>query len=115
MSVDYRAFPCTCGHAEGTHRWVLGRCRAKNCTCPRFLNRQYVAWFRRVVKQDMKRLRGFELDLDKRLNEVAGCGEYERDYQAWKSAGYPEIKRTKRFWTFVAKHHPITFRLSARI
>jgi hypothetical protein len=70
--TDYLGSPCTCGHAESTHRGSCGKCRGKNCECPRFLNVAYVLWFERVVKSDMKLLKSLKLDLLKRLNKLAG-------------------------------------------
>ena len=70
--IDYRKYPCTCGHAEGTHRRVLQGCRGKGCKCPGFLNIAYVSWFEGVVKADAKLLKRLKLDLLIRVNENAG-------------------------------------------
>lgn len=71
-TVDYRSYPCTCSHAESTHRGFGRRCRGKNCKCPRFLNIAYVEWFERIVKSDMKLLMNLKLELLKRINKNAG-------------------------------------------
>jgi hypothetical protein len=72
VKTDYRDFPCTCGHAESTHRRSWGRCKGKNCECSGFLNVAYVLWFEKIVKSDLKRLKSLKLILLKRINKLAG-------------------------------------------